>query len=130
MVSLTAEVTGYSIRFTHANTSSQLPFRSRYIHLHFAANGSKLESYRLSFVTETKLTSTGTVEKQNDEMFRGHTVISIDEFADYYNLLRHERSLFVRADFDDDPDEIAVGDPIPLKSFTLFSGGDTGDESG
>jgi len=122
MMSLTAEVASYTVRFYHSNTPSQLPFRSRSIHLHFTENESSPDLYTLNFVAEARNSSTGTIEKQENGLFRGRTIVSIDEYPHYYELLRNEHPLFVQAEFDSEPADILIGDPIPLTAFTLYSG--------
>jgi hypothetical protein len=122
MATFIAEIDTYSVLLAHGNSQSQSPFRNRFIHLHFKDNTGKLEFYSLSFVPEAKHASTGTMEKRSTGGFYGNTNIPMDEFSLYYEVLCREKQVSVRLDFDDDPDASPVGEPLPLKSFTLFTG--------
>ncbi|MCK8494303.1 MULTISPECIES: hypothetical protein [Spirosoma] len=121
MATFTAEISTYSVLFVHGNNQSQTPYRQRFIHLRFKANAGPLEFYSLSFVAEAKYASTGMIEKLKTGAFRGSTTIPIAEFPNYYDVLRNEKPVSIRFDFDEDPSMTPVGELIPLTSFTIFT---------
>ncbi|GAB3882089.1 hypothetical protein [Spirosoma agri] len=122
MPTFIAEIASYSVLFEHGNSPNRSPFRNRFIQLRFTANAGMLAFYSLNFVPESKHASTGTIEKQANGSFRGNTTIPIGEFPQYYDVLRTEKPVSVRIEFDDDPQTALVGELLPLTFFTLFTG--------
>lgn len=122
MASLIHIIQKYRIQMVH-NRSAGTPgthTRTRFIQLLCSTPDAKQSSFvTLSFVADAQWASTGELTKTADTTYRANVKIPVGEFAAYYDLLRNEKPVMLRSDYDTEPD---LNKTISLTMFLLFTG--------
>lgn len=111
----------YALLFSHNKTANQPPVhaRTRFIHIHFGNDLAKLNLLILGFVPDVSSASTGEITKLTNGTYRVSTRVPVADYLAYVDLLRHEKPVSIRLDYDSEP---AVGQLAPVRDFTLFTG--------
>ncbi|CCH52087.1 hypothetical protein BN8_01060 [Fibrisoma limi BUZ 3] len=121
MATVEGRISTYDLHFDHGRgkTPAQPDWRTKFIHLRFEGSAPQLTLFILSFVPDRQAASTGEVIKLSDGTFRASARIPADEFSQYYDMLRKEKPVSVRLQYDAEP---AAGQSAPITSFSVFTG--------
>jgi hypothetical protein len=121
MPTLQQPIRDYALLFSHNRTANQPPVhaRTRFIHIHFGNDPARLNLLILGFVPDATSATTGEVTKLTNGTYRVSARVLVADYAAYVDLLRYEKPVLIRVDYDPEP---AVGQSAPVRDFTLFTG--------
>ena len=122
MPSFIQPIRTYEVLFDHSRQStgktpahSQTPF----IYLRFDTKTAKDNLFILGFVADEQSISTGELTRIANGAYRLSARIMFSRLATYLDLLRYEKPISIRVDYEAEP---ATGQSVALTNFVLFTG--------
>ena len=121
MPTLQHPIRDYTVHFTHNKTANQPPVhaRTRFIHIRFGTDPTRLNLLILGFVADASSVSTGDMVNLPNGTYRVSARVPVADFGAYLDLLRNEQPVSVWLDYVTEPERNQL---MPLTQFSLFTG--------